>query len=230
MIADTHQTTEGPYIPRKQVKPLLLNEAEDERNRRIADAAGDNHTCNIGPEWRESLFLQLCDFQQGGPKNSRNGDKQREARRQFPLEAKQNTSRNRCPGTGYTRNNGKALKDTNDERVACAHWRCWIMDLLSLSPPQQAARQQEHTADDIGPDKEGNEKGIDAQPEEGGRDQGQNDMDNGLSFAPGEDARRRRRGAEEAGIESVNVATEIGQERDRGRNMQDDIIQEINFS
>ena len=230
MVADTHQTTEGPYIPRKQVKPLLLNEAEDESNRRIADAAGDNHTYNVGAEWRESLFLQLCHFQQGCPKNSRDGYKQREARRKFPLEAKENTPRNRRSRTRYAWDNSEALQDTDDERVACAHLRCWAMGLLSLSPPEKAARQEEHATDDIRTDKKGNEKGIDTQPEEGSRDQGQNDMDNGLSFAPGENARRRRSSTEEAGIESVNVVTEIGQERERGRNMKGDIIQEINFS
>ena len=35
---------------------------------------------------------------------------------------------------------------------------------------------------------------------------------------------------DEAGTQSVNVVTEIGQERDRGRNMKGNIIQEINFS
>ena len=34
---------------------------------------------------------------------------------------------------------------------------------------------------------------------------------------------------DEAGTESVNVVTEIGQERDRSRNMKGNIIQEINF-
>ena len=35
---------------------------------------------------------------------------------------------------------------------------------------------------------------------------------------------------DEASTQSVNVVTEIGQERDRGRNMKGNIIQEINFS
>ena len=153
MVAYTHQTTEGPYIPRKQVKPLLLDEAEDESNRRIADAAGDNHTRNVGTEWREGLFLQLCNFQQGCPKNSRNRYKQREARRKFSLEAKEDTPCNRRPRTRYAWNNGKALKDTDDERVARVHMDCWSMGFLSFAPPEKATCQEEHTANDIRADK-----------------------------------------------------------------------------
>ena len=67
------------------------------------------------------------------------------------------------------------------------------------------------------------------QPEEYGREQGQNDMENRLPFAAREDARRRRRGADETSAQSVKVATEIGQESACRRNMQGNIIQQINL-
>ena len=208
----------------------MLDEAEDESNRRIADAAGDNHPRDVGTEWRKGLLLQLCNFQQGCPKNSRNGYKQREARREFSLEAQENTPRNRRPRTREAWDNGKALKDTDDERVERVHLCCRSAGSLSFAPPEQATRQEEHATDNIGPEEKRDEEGVDTQPEECGRNQGQNDVENGLPFAAREDARRRRRGADETGAQSVKVATEIGQESDCRRNMQDNIVQQINFS
>ena len=131
----------------------MLDEAEDESNRRIADAAGDNHPRDVGTEWRKGLLLQLCNFQQGCPKNSRNGYKQREARREFSLEAQENAACNRYPRTRDARDNGKALKDTDDERVERAHMGCWSIGCLSFAPPEKATRQEEHTANDIRADK-----------------------------------------------------------------------------